>query len=309
MTRQNRLNWFQAVKQAQPQSNRAAFDLLLETELDEASYKDMKAATVRFVQACFSQSGDFGPESDVVTLLNTHIDQLANRTDSGVLMPKREFEDEFNDLNRAVSSYLQRMGIDHLINSVSGPILVRTVNGTADPVSESRPTATTKMHVDPWNGDPGDLVIVTIPMLGDIERTTVEYCHPPDDFEARLLRSFDSYDAGIELLGQVDPYPVHLKHGYAYLVDAIVPHRTIQQRGGTRLNLELRLRRKTTDEERMLVEEADRFDRLAHYINPSDWYSLSATKRMQFLDTYADAKRGVYIQKPFNQRTYNVVDA
>ena len=310
MTRENRVEWFRAIQEAQPQAVSNAFDLILELEVDQAAREDINAATIRYVHACFGKRGPVPTEAETVALLEDHIDELANRTDSGVLMPKLEFEDEFNDLHRAVASYLSRLGIDPLINTLICPLLVRTVKGTTDPVLAQRPTETTKMHVDPWNGDPGDLVIVTMPILGDIEHTTAEYFRPPDDFETRLLRPLESYDEGAAQLEEGDKYPVPLRHGFTYLVDAIVPHRTVQQGGGIRLNLEIRLRRKTTEAESAMVEENDRsLGRLAQYIELNEWYSLGTTKRMHFTDTYADAQQGIFIKRPFNQLIYSVADA
>lgn len=84
---------------------------------------------------------------------------------------------------------------------------------------------------------------------------------------------------------------------------------TVRGEGGMRVTVKFRLRRRTTEAERLAVENAIDPGRLAHFISLDEWYNLGTTKRMRFLDTYADAKRGIFTQRPYSEPIYAVVDA
>ena len=224
------------------------------------------------------------------------------------MRPKREVENEFNDLQKALSSYVQGLGIDQLIYGVLCPTIVRMVKGSGDPGTEDRPYATTKIHVDPWAGDPADEVVVFMPVLGDISRTTAKFFQPPKEHEAQLSRPMPSFDLGLALIGECEPYPLQQRAGYAYFTDAIVPHRTVKHGGGARVTVEVRFRRRTTEEERIAIENVCVRERLVHYIDVASWHSLGTTKRMKFSDTYANAKRGIFTARPYEEPTYTLAE-
>ncbi len=91
-------------------------------------------------------------------------------------------------------------------------------------------------------------------------------------------------------------------------MDAVVPHRTVKTGGLIRVTVEFRLRRKTTDEERTLVEEVCDPGRLSHFVEVSDWHKLGSTKFMKFLDTNADAKKGIFVKRPYDEQIYTTID-
>jgi len=306
-SKQSRVSWFRELKRIQSGAILHAFDLLVEIRMSQAAREEIKSATTRYIQACLGEP-DLRPDSTLLAFLETNIDEFANRTPNGILMPKHEFEDEFSQLHKAVASYVRGLGIDNLICNISCPIVVRLVEGTSDPSVEARQYSSSKIHLDAWVGEPGDEVIVSMPMLGDIERTGVEYFEPPEEFESRLVREMSNFDEGLQLLGECKPYPLKQRHGCVYFMDAAVPHRTVRRGGGVRVTVEFRLRRRTTEAERLAVEGAIDPGRLAHFTRLDDWYRLGTTKRMRFLDTYADAKRGIFAQRPYSEPIYTVVD-
>ena len=308
MSKQNRIAWFRELKKAQSHAVLNAFDLLVEIGMGRAEREEIKAATIHYIRACLARPGDLRSEDSMMAFLEKNVDELANRTPNGILMPKRELEDEFGHLHRAVASHVRGLGIDDLIRTISCPIVVRIVEGISDPGLEARPYASSKIHLDAWVGEPGDEVIVSMPMLGDIARTTVEYFQPPEKLGSRLVREMSDFEEGLQLLGECKPYPLQQRHGCVYFMDATVPHRTVKGGGGMRVTVEFRLRRRTTEAERLAVEETVDQGRLAHFVDLDDWYRLGTTKRMRFLDTYADAKRGIFAQRPYNDPIYTVVD-
>lgn len=307
MTMQQRLNWFGQLKKSQSRGVTNAFDLLVELDLGKSNHGKIKGATSRYLHACLGKPAGIQSDGELMALVETKVDELANRTPNGVLMPKREFEDEFNDLHRVVSSYVRSLAIDGLIYSVQCPIIVRMAKG-ADDSSDARPYASSKIHLDLWSGDPWDEVIVSIPMLGDIGRTTVEYFHPLAEVEVGLLRAVTSYDEALQRMGEFEPCPLEQRPGYAYFADALVPHRTVKRGGGIRVTVEFRLRRLTTQQERDAAEAACDSDRLNAFLSYPVWHHLGTSKRMQFSDTYADAKRGIFVERPYNEQIYTLVD-
>ncbi len=96
--------------------------------------------------------------------------------------------------------------------------------------------------------------------------------------------------------------------GCAYFIDAIVPHRTVRHGGGTRVNVQVDLRRPISQEDRQNMHDSFQAGRLGLHLDPETWMSYGSKKFVQFFDTNADAKRGIFRKHQDNQRTYDVVD-
>jgi len=185
---------------------------------------------------------------------------------------------------------------------------VRVVKGQSDAQADGRPYASAKMHVDLWGGDPADSVSIIIPVLGDIEHTTVEWFDPPEGFEEEYMRVTDSYDVSAELEGKCPRYPLTAQHGHAYFVDAVTLHKTVRHGGGTRVNIQFGIRRPLSDADRAWIEENFPEGRRSLYVNPAEWYPLGREKFMAFSDTNADAAKGIFRPHQDNERTYTVVN-
>ncbi len=261
-----------------------------------------------YVCASFECPRETTSEEELCNRMNEELDTLANRTPNGALVPKMEFQDEYNEIHRAVASWLGSLNMTHLIKSIRCPIVVRAVSGAAAPDADARPYAASKMHVDLWGGDAPDSVSIIIPVFGDIERTTIEWFRPPIGFEEKYLRVMDSYDVAEELEGQCLQYPLTARMGSACFIDAIVMHRTVLHGGGARVNVQFDLRRPISDEDRQNIHPSFHAGRLGLHLDPKLWMSYGSTKFVQFSDTNADAKRGVFREHQDNQRTYHVVD-
>ena len=308
MIKQSRLDWFNELRTLQFANVNKDFPVLVEIAVDPGFYKILRLSTSRYIKACLDINEEDLLEDRLIEHLESNVSDLANRTPNGILIPKMEFEDEFNDLHRVLAGYIRTLGMDNAIHVVSSPIIVRLVKGHSELDLDDRPYSSTKIHMDPWNGDPGDEVVVSIPIFGDIENTTVEYFEPPDEFRAPVMNTMTNYDEGQKLMGDCQPIELAQRLGYAYFMDAIVPHRTIKNNGGVRVTLEFRLRRITSDEERKSVEETCDPGRLSHFVEVSDWYKLGTTKRMKFSDTNSDAKKGIFVKRPYNEPIYSIED-
>ncbi|MCH6585211.1 MAG: hypothetical protein IH810_05200, partial [Proteobacteria bacterium] len=60
------------------------------------------------------------------------------------------------------------------------PLNVRIVDGKVIN-REQRSYDSSKRHSDTWIGEPSDMTLVNIPILGDIENTAIEWFSPPKD--------------------------------------------------------------------------------------------------------------------------------
>jgi hypothetical protein len=306
LARQNRVDWFHKLAQRVGITQDPRFSLLAEIPIDKNNYQEIKRATVRFILSCLGNSADFASEQ---ALLEAAATRLANRTPNGILLPKQESQREFNQLHRVVASWLRSLSVDDLIYEIFCPLTVRLVKGQRSVQEESRPYASTKLHADLWAGEPADFVDVHIPLMGDIERTTIEFYQPPADFEEKFLRILNDYDEGRELESRSERYPTNMRLQHAYFVDAIVLHRTMKKQGTDRLTIQLELRRSTTDAEKRRLETLCDPGRLSHYVPRDEWYNYGTSKYLRFKDTYADAVKGNFTKRPYDERIYDVVDS
>lgn len=271
------------------------FNLVVGFKLDEEHFRLIKDAVLRYIVACFSAS-EASPASEaslsedaIMERLERDINALANRTPNGILMPKREFTHEFNEVHRTVAEWFRSLEVDEIVYRLFCPVTIRAVTGTLDPQAALRPYASNKPHVDLWTGDPADNVSLIIPVLGDIEHTSVDFLHPPDDFESRYMRVMKNHEEGQEAAERSTPYPIRLELGHAYAYDAVVLHKTTRAPGGkVRVALQLLIRRPLSAADRLEVERISGSGRTKAdmYVEPADWYAYGTTKFMQFNESY-----------------------
>lgn len=309
MWRKSRVEWFQAVQDRLSSVVQDRADLVTSLEMSAANNAEIQAAARAYLRACLEEPDGLNDDASLLDRLEEKIATLANRTPNGVLMPKAELDREYTALHAAISTFVHSLGLDDLIEFASCPIIMRTVAGTPDTGASKRPYSSSKVHADLWTGDPGDEILCFIPVLGDLENTTIDFFHSPDDFETRLMRYFPSYeDAEAQLEGfPLVNYPIKLAFGRFYMADAIVLHQTVRKGGRARVTLDFRLRRKTSPVEREFILSLCEHDRLDHYIPYQEWSSYGATAGLHFRDTFADAKAGIFTERPHNQRPYEVV--
>lgn len=307
MQRDSRLNWFRALERSVGVPVESSFDLLAAVAIPPAHLENIKRATQRYVEACLRGSVAPGSEQEFLAHLDANLDTLVNRTPNGILMPKREFVDEFNRLHKAVASWLESLQIGSIIDEVLCPIVVRIVKGRSSDVEAARPYASTKLHVDLWGGEPADNVAVSIPLFGDVGHTTLEFFHPPDDFESHYLRVMPDYDDARAMTARCVRYPVAYSLGSAYFWDAIVLHRTVQALGMARISLQFTLRRVLPPTDRAVVDSLCDAAKLTAYLKTKTWFQVGKTKAMVFDSTLADAAKGVF--PPYGESSYHLVDS
>ena len=289
--RQSRVEWYANFAERFGITQDPEFNLLTELKLDPDRFREIRDATIRYISAPLEDLAGttLGQEG-----LEIAVSQLANHSPNGLVVPKQEIQLEFNLLHQAVSGWFRSLSIDDLLYRITSPLAVRLVKGQRNAEEEARPLASTKLHADIWIGNPSDMVVISIPVLGDIERTTIEYFHPPDDFEKQYMRDFSDYDHGNEIEGRCKKYPLELRMGYAYFHDSILPHKTAKNQGKERVTIQFEFRRASSEAARRDVEALCRPERLVLYRDLAEWYQTGTTKFMKFTDTYSDALLGIF---------------
>ena len=303
MSRHHRVTWFKNLAERLGVAHDARLNLVVEQKIAQDKFQEMTMECVGFLAACLGIDGKSVSEAELLE----RAAGLANRTPNGIVLPKQEHQVEFNRLHRSVASWLGGLSIDDLINDVYSPVTLRLVKGDQNPAEEARPFASTKFHSDLWNGEPVDSVTVHIPAMGDIERTTVHYFHPPDDYEDHWFRVLDNYDEGEALESRSQRYPNNFQLGTVYFADTIAPHRTVKNQGKERVMIEFRLRRIITDEERQELASFSNIERQGRYVGVKEWCSYGTTQFMKFKDTYADAAKGIFSERVYEESTYDLV--
>lgn len=309
MNRENRIRWQADLVRCAGQKPDPKCELVTEIDLGDSHFASMKEAVRRYLCACLECDPETTSEQTLNEDLNSRLHDIPNRTPNGALVPKQEFQSEYNAIHRAVADWMRALNIAPLMRSVRCPIVIRAVDGKPNPASDQRPYAASKMHVDLWAGDPPDSVSIIIPMLGDLKNTTIEWYRPPEGFEEKYLRVMENYDVDGSVAAQSQLYPLTARMGFAYFVDAVVMHRTVQHGGGTRVNLQFDIRRPLPDTEVRKIHSSFKTGRLGIYMDPELWLANGTTSFLKFLDTNADAKGGVFRQHQDDQRTYEIVES
>lgn len=303
MTRHSRAQWFTELSERFGIQQDPVLNLMVKLPIEQRWFDDLRNAVTHYIRACLGYPADLPSEQSLVV---TAGEKLANRTASGILIPKQEFQSEYNHLHRVVASWFRSLGIEDLVHQLLTPVGVRLIQGQADAGATLSTYENTKLHADVWNKEPFDFVSVMIPTLGDIDRTSTEIFHPPADFEEKYLRRMEDFDEGSDILESCEMYP-KFRRGNAYFLDGILPHRTVRSGGQTRITLTVPIRRRTTDAERREAEMECGEGRLGHYVDWQEWHEYGTSKFLSFSDTYADAKKGIYNEFPYDSPLYDVV--
>jgi len=216
------------------------FPLLSEIKIDKELFGALLFYTKLYLCSSLKAAGvlrSFESES-LLTDFYDEIMRLPNLTPNGVLVPKKDNFVEFNLLHHCVSMVFKSLGLDSFIDRIRLPAVPRVVDGKLDPVKDSRPYSSVKLHSDIWNGDPLREIVVFIPVLGSIEKTNIEFFEPDEKVMSRWIDILPDYGLGAELLSHSKKYDCVWRSGYIYLMDQFLLHRTIKTGGGIRISIE-----------------------------------------------------------------------
>jgi hypothetical protein len=218
---------------------RQSYPLIKEVEITAPLFRALQRAVTDYLCATLAHSGHHpepAADDQWVRRYGSTILSLPNVTPNGVIRPKRETFPEFNTIHRRVAAIVRSLGIDRHILKMRMPLSLRIVDGTAPPWIENRPRANNKMHSDFWTGSCCDLAFL-LPVLGDIENTTVRFAEPRG-MAPTFLTELPSYDEGRALYQDCQPYPMSMRKGFLYFQDIYCLHATSRNGGGPRLSLD-----------------------------------------------------------------------
>ena len=128
--RSARVRWFQELTRRHGISLDPSFNLVAELPIPRPQFQALHAAVMTYIRACLGRPNDARPEQATLEEAANH---LANRTPNGILMPKQEFQREFNALQKAMADWLRGVGADDMISQICCPIVVRLATGESNP--------------------------------------------------------------------------------------------------------------------------------------------------------------------------------
>jgi hypothetical protein len=241
---------------------------------------------------------------DMLERYPDEIQALPCITPNGMILPKRETFLEYNLVYHAVTRIMAELGIDEHIHSACKNIHLRLVDGRPDPILDSRPYSSVKLHTDIWVGDPVNIIQVFIPLLGDTENTDVSFFEP-EEFVDDYIRTLNDYAEGESMKSNKIKYDTTFKKGEVFFTDSFLLHKTIKRNGGLRLSIDFRFMPKKKIIVGRPKNEEDIL--LANYIDLAKWYDIGFGKVLtseDHLEPFKPSASG----KKFSHLNFGLVD-
>ena len=267
-----------------------ARDLFLDHPIDAKAFEALQWHVRMYISACLMTGGKILSSDEILERLSADDVDLPNKTPNGLLMPKAEVALEFTTLHKCFAQIMTRLRIENITDSWSLPINVRIVLGKADAAILNRPFAASKIHSDVWAGEPADAVILNIPVLGDIARTSLEWLELPPQVGESHLKLFRDFSEAEFFARQATRIDVAPKLGHIYFSDCALLHRTVRANGGCRVSIDLRFRLKSDASYKTKVEELSGPSRLSNYITFEQWRSIGERTVMVVDETMAECR-------------------
>ena len=218
---------------------------------------------------------------------------LPNVTPNGLILSKRETIPSYNLLHQTTARVMRRYLNEREVAAIHSPVNVRLVDGRPNDALDNRPRAAVKVHSDIWAAEPSHSLAVFLPVLGDVEETSVEFFEPaafPAEFH-RPLEDF-SIGAGAIPIGRV--YPFAFMKNHMITMDSLCLHRTIKAGARMRLSIDFRILYRHRLPSDIYVDSP----RLGNYVPPNIWYGIGETymvaSRTSIHESVADITANAY---------------
>jgi hypothetical protein len=267
-----------------------ARDLFVDHPIDRRAFEALQSQVCMYISACLKTNGSLLSAEEVTQRLSDPATDLPNKTPNGLLMPKAEVSLEFTMLHKCLAGIVSRLGLDAVADSWSLPINVRVVLGQASAQTTSRPYAASKIHSDVWAGEPADTVVINIPVLGDIERTSLEWFEPPAELGESHLKVLKDFADGESVARQSARIDVKPELGHVYFSDCALLHRTARMNGSCRVSLDMRIRLTAGAAYRAHIEALCGNSRLGNYVPYEQWRSIGDTTVLVVDETMEQAR-------------------
>jgi hypothetical protein len=153
-----------------------------------------------------------------------------NRTPNGILVPKKEIDELYNNAVIAFFEILKSLKIENYVKRWNIPtIRFKSANFNVDNLK--RPYISENPHADCWIGWDPDSLLIIMPLLGDNQKNWVQFYQHPDSFDSSWVRKLDSFKDGMDMVKQCTPLPKHYEKGCIYIADMSVIHETKREPG------------------------------------------------------------------------------
>ena len=182
-------------------------------------------------------------ETEFIKRLDSKRDFLLNVTPNGAVVPKKEYQLEFNLVLRSWSKIVKEMtsGNPYLLNKIRLTPNVRIKFGQELEANHGRPLNTSIPHSDAWIDGPWGIICFT-PLLGDVENNNLYHYKPKDidqfdDSWLSLSKSFGEMQWVLDYYEQSDE--ITPQKGKVHLVDYALIHETHRNPNcGTRISID-----------------------------------------------------------------------
>lgn len=217
--------------------------LLQVLEADSGECHNLRTLLNIFLWSCLTAAfphKSYKLTDDMLKDYEADVLKLPNVTPNGLILPKRENMLAFNQLQKAVSTSFAKLGFGKGIARVQYPINIRLQNGKPNPVIDSRPRASVKLHSDIWAGDPASAVLCFLCLLGDPLTSSGIRFFKPKQFPKNMVRALDDFNDGAALMEGAVELPQFDARGW-YLADSYLIHQTTKQGNAARISVDFRI--------------------------------------------------------------------
>jgi len=149
---------------------------------------------------------------------------LKNMTPNGKLVPKKEIENEFNNILIHFHEIFESMNLSDEISHFIIPA-IRYKESNINTLNSNRSSRSELPHSDAWFGWGENTLIVNIPIFGDIKNNKVVYYDLPIDMGQDILEK-RSFDEGGKYVEQCNKLNLPYEFGNIYICDISVIHET-----------------------------------------------------------------------------------
>lgn len=260
--------------------------LLQEVSLRPHAYERLKMFVGRYVANCFGTA--YIDEDQLISAVASN-GSIPNLTPNGLLCPKAEVEQDFNDLQAAIGELTDDLDIAQSSDLVHVPANVRIVRG--DQPEDKRAYATSVWHSDAWAGEPLDAVVVHMMVFGDTEHLGIAFGEMQPPLELSNMRIQHDYRSAADAVPLIVRYATpNLRKGCLYLADPRLLHRTKRDSIGIRISIDFRFRLKADAWYRQYADDMMAPERRENYMSWLDFRKLGKETRMVFSETMEEAR-------------------
>jgi hypothetical protein len=210
--------------------------LIASHKIETGLFEKLRAAAQNYVIACLPDSTKLTrdmvtDEARLLTEFSRQQPNLKNMTPNGILVPKKQYNLEYNLFLKAFGAVMASLGIFDFVEHWVGPANLRFKDGVLKRELLNRNYPSEYKHTEAWiMYHTPHSIDVFMPLLGDCENNYVEFFQPPQDkFQESWLEHQPSYKAGSHIAEFYNKVEVEYKAGSLVIADVACMHSTIRK--------------------------------------------------------------------------------